>query len=100
MKEVSAEVLRDTSFVITIRMPAAAVWKQDPTQVAFTVSNCMKSWIESSIVSNTSPIVSVSQLKFVDEVREKAIAFELLKASGHITKRKAEEALRIARGLS
>lgn len=90
---------RHASFVITVRMPSRARWIIDPMQIAFTIRNVVKQWLKNAIASDTDPLVDVTPVTFVDEQREKAIAFELLKAGGFVTKQKAAQVLRIARGL-
>lgn len=93
------ELTRDASFVLGIRMPVTASWKLDPQQVAFTIVGVVKHWLHTAIRSDTEPVVTCSKVRFVDEQREKAMAFELLKAAGYVDKRKAAQALRIARSL-
>ena len=90
---------RHMAFEIRVVMPPGATWKQDPTQVAFTLGNVCNHWIGQAISSRFGFSIETKAVDYMRGQREKAIAFDLLIAGEKVNRKNAERALRIARGL-
>lgn len=90
---------RHMAFEIRVVMSPGATWKQDPTQVAFTLGNVCNHWIGQAVSSAHGVMIETRAVDFVPGQREKAIAFDLLMAGEKVTRKNAEAALNIARGL-
>lgn len=87
------------TFVIHVVMPEGGKWKRDPQQVAYTIQRTIDSWLRDAVESPHLTI-EVKTMAYVDrEARKKSVAFDLMMAGGFFNKRKAAEAMKLARGL-